>query len=653
MADAAGTTHHILLDAEGYMILPSQRVMTLANQMAAKLGSGDPTYSDLSEWGAWVQTDWRSGMGEEVVEAPDRFYWASGMETRVKNQLTLGPEIKGPYSTTAAPVKFASFNSNWYVGCGTAVRKWDGTNSEWDAVKTDYAGTVTDLCVFDDYLFVCLGEAVNAQKMNTSEVSADAGVPIRLATVYQGYIFRVDNGHEVYYTNAHDGTWSTAIACGRADYTINSITGWDADVFVVKDDGVWYVRVDLGFQVMDFLSSLDSNNGSSCVEYNGSLYLPFGPGLLRYTGDLLDLVGPDNDAGLPQLYNGRIVDLVSLQSGLYAAVDASATAGHKSSVLCYKNNGWHPVVLGTATTERILCLGYESLHDPGRLWFGQSTGAGYVSIPDDTNNPTQQTGWTYTAAGELWTPWFSAGLMEVEKDFESLLIVSEDLTANINVAVTYEVDRSGTFYTLGTATVSPDHELSFSNSSFTTKTTAAGCTATSIVCTADVSGDVSAGEWLRISNEIRQVKTVATTTITLYRALSTAPAAGVSVFVARAAGREIRFKLSFATNSSATSPVVKAIRLKYMAMVRDKWSWVMPVRVVSGLKQLDKTLEARTGTTIMSDLVSLAKRIDPFTLVDLDGTSYTVKVIGAQSNVVEYDGSTDKEEVFVLNLLEV
>jgi hypothetical protein len=94
-----------------------------------------------------------------------------------------------------------------------------------------------------------------------------------------------------------------------------------------------------------------------------------------------------------------------------------------------------------------------------------------------------------------------------------------------------------------------------------------------------------------------------------------------------------RFKLGMLlqTNDADETPRVQAIRVKYHLMIDDWWRWSLQVDV-SGTAEAyqmstDGTRNTLTSAQIKSNLEALAAdRHIPFLYVDVDGTSYEVKI---------------------------
>jgi len=71
----------------------------LVNPYAAKGATGSTQDSDLTEWSVQSLRDWRGGRGQEELEEKTRFFDAWNLETRIRNQLTLGPLPQSPAGT--------------------------------------------------------------------------------------------------------------------------------------------------------------------------------------------------------------------------------------------------------------------------------------------------------------------------------------------------------------------------------------------------------------------------------------------------------------------------------------------------------------------------------------------------------------------------
>ena len=109
---AAGEDLGLLLNETGAGIAFSKN---LVNPYSAKMGSGDTRDSDLTEWSLISWRDWRTGRGQEEHKDPAAFYDSWNVETRIENQVTLGPLSQNPVG--AGPI-YEPGNVTWSYFAG-------------------------------------------------------------------------------------------------------------------------------------------------------------------------------------------------------------------------------------------------------------------------------------------------------------------------------------------------------------------------------------------------------------------------------------------------------------------------------------------------------------------------------------------------------
>jgi len=77
----------------GLLLAPGAAGYTrhLSNPYAAKGAQGDHKYGDLTEWSTIAFDNWQGGRGQDKAEEKTQFCDSYHVETRIKNQITLGP----------------------------------------------------------------------------------------------------------------------------------------------------------------------------------------------------------------------------------------------------------------------------------------------------------------------------------------------------------------------------------------------------------------------------------------------------------------------------------------------------------------------------------------------------------------------------------
>ncbi|MBP8291371.1 MAG: hypothetical protein KAX65_01285, partial [Caldilineaceae bacterium] len=102
-----------------------------------------------------------------------------------------------------------------------------------------------------------------------------------------------------------------------------------------------------------------------------------------------------------------------------------------------------------------------------------------------------------------------------------------------------------------------------------------------------------------------------------------------SNYTTRPTGKWIKLGLLLATTDPTASPKVTALVVKYIPMIFDREKWTLPIIVGQEQEMLDGTQDVQTQAQKLANLRSLITRVAPFTFVDLDGTQYECKVVGA------------------------
>jgi len=227
-------------------------------------------------------------------------------------------------------------------------------------------------------------------------------------------------------------------------------------------------------------------------------------------------------------------------------------------------------------------------------------------------------------------------LVEVVKDWHQVVIRGESFTTGQAVEVWYEVDRSGQWRLLGEVQSGLRKVLPFTASPFASKIVGSGSTTTTIELGTGTTGDLAAGKWVRIGSEVAQVASVTDAdTLVLATGLSEAPRPGDYVYPSRPAGRELRLKLILKTTDTTKTPKVEALLIQFQPNVIDRWTWQLAIKCADDLDDvLGGAIEA-TGAELRSELATWARRVTPFTLVDIDGETWTVKVSAASERAVQ------------------
>ena len=461
-----------------------------------------------------------------------------------------------------------------YAAAGEGLYKKETDADVWTAITT-FASDITDLHTDGDTLWIGLGDSTNHKTMNGAETISTASVPARLIMRWKGYLWRAIN-NEVYYTN--DGsTWSSAIEVCPSGFTVNALVGLNDYIYALCDDAMYYIGVaDLVFTVTTWGQlNPDENFGKGAVNWQASLYIPLNQGIFRYDANSMLPVGPDLGEGLPLDRSGEIVAITTQNNYLYCAVRAS---NGPSTVWAYNGQGWHYVTELPTNTETYITSIYY--HRPKhKIYLGTNKGAIWHVTATDSPNVLLLDELAYTAPyATLETDWIHGGLRDVDKDWESVLILGDNISADYPVRV-YWIDEDSLFW--------------------------------------EYLGEVTAsGQELRWTDYDT-------------RPNSKQLCIGLGLYA------------HYTPDWSAT-PIVRAVRVKYHNMVRDTYRWNLPVQVSSEQTMLDGALNPYTAPEQRAHLDVLVRQVPPVIFEDFDGTQYECKVLDAtvQQDKMEYIAGT-------------
>jgi hypothetical protein len=481
-----------------------------------------------------------------------------------------------------AIVDVVGFNGAVYAAAGTQVYKWGG--SVWAAVGSARGATITDLQVFDDKLYIGLGDSTNFDTMTTGEVYANGSVAGRLFYQWNGYLYRAV-ANDIYYTTAT--SWTGPVTVGPEDFLIRGMAAKGEgditynDLYIGTDDALSLLAASDLVLGRTAWGSPDTTNGRGMIHHQGDVWIPVGNGLIRYTGGQLVSVGLEQGEGLPALRQGQVRSMVSLNNYLLACVEPDRGEGMPTVWA----DRWHPLVTLPAGMGAGPMM-YDRANS--RLWIGTEAGfLAWVYVPDGNDNPLLDASATYAPFAWLETGWFSGGLKEVVKDVESVYVTGT-LAAGQTMDVYWQDDDSTGWELL-----------------------------------ARFDRERQEASWPRAT---------------------------------RPATRQMRLGLLLGTNNRTQTPKIEAVRTKYVADVRDRWRWQLPVRVASLVEMLDGHKAERTGAEMRADLETAIRSVAPVVLRDVDGRTFDVKVTAAQESVGRYEIVGDQvqyESVLYLSLLQV
>ena len=617
------TTYHLVLSGSGTDTNPQW-----AYEDVASSGGGGALRYDGATW--------------TTVGASARRFYILGEVSDLPSYMTGGVAKQTPY-----------------FAVGTGLYATSGTNMA--GVKTDFANAITDSDLLDSVVWIATGKGNNAWTMDASEVFAEqSGITGQLFYTFDGYLYRA-NGNDLYY---YDGsTWSAALEVGDDSYDITGLVGLNKTLLIAKPDGLWgYTSGLWTYNIVRWESQLDSNNGVGMSVWNGAVYIPVQYGLVKYDGNTFVSMGPDQDEGLPNGRIGRIVTLIPLLNFMVAVVDAVGASDY-SSVLLYNGHGWHEVDRSWWAGARIRGAVYDWNSD--YLWYGMGNHIIRARLYDRSDNPLSFQPSYLEDAGMLETSWISGGLLDVWKipsEFwgnMALLTSTSDFytgtTENMRVMVDFQCDRSGLWMNGGSATSilrSGGKVINLKVASSITATTVSSIDAAGVVTVASI-GEITKGDWVKIGNETRQVKSISGSTFTPNAPYEFA-AAGDTVDDGYPTAREVKFRIRF--HAQGSTPLMRAMRFSYTNQLTAWWRWSLRIKIGDKMLLPNNQRDTRTAATIRTGLKELATETNQLVdFVDIYDASYKTQLVKMEITPVSYseDGGVEVESMAQVELVEV
>lgn len=539
-------------------------------------------------------------------------------------------------------VRPVTFNSGFWLAVGIIIYKFDKTTQAWVQQASLSAGAdVTAMAEHAGKLYVARGDSTDMQ--SSADGVTWAAVTNRKYTYllnYNKYLYALKaaaGANALGYFSGDTSVWAD-ITFGTSAIVMTWLVGYVDSVLLFSTTGMYELSSSYVVQTLDWSQQRNIGNGKGSLVWgaDNQLYIPIRNSLNAYNGSGMTSVGLDQDEGLPSGQQGPVAMMSWTVSWLFAVIDAgvSGTSGVYAKVA---GGGWHCVALADVAGQRSTVVAIESVTDAAglpRLWFNEAGAMYYVPMPDLSDNPYTYTGSQYQNYGWIEGSWWLGELSGIDKDFQSVIIRSEGCNTSQTIEVQLGFDRSGQWWPVGTVTRSPMQEFVLSAALMANKITASGCTDTQIVVdeTSTLS-DLSAGSFIRIGREVRQVISVdSETQFTLNRPLEDgAPTAGELVISSRPAGREVCYRLVLRTTDPTKTPKLLSTSIRYMEQLIDKAKITLSIAVGSCEGWRSGATSSISGAQLYEQLVEYGRRLTPFWLIGPDGLTHRVKNAGSMT----------------------
>jgi len=351
----------------------------------------------------------------------------------------------------------ASGNSIFDISSGSAVFKYN------------FPTTITDLCVFENRLYIAQGwgnDYYYTSDLVTFTAFTDAAIhPKYFANIGDSVMICADTNSTVK-SSANpimSGTaWSTLYQVGSDDFDITGLPNSDSTWFVRKEDDLYYLSGSDVISLLDLKTEASTTYTYPVYTWGGNLYIPSGVNsLYEYnigTG-VATVISPTRYAIGDADYDGSIIAMAGDETYLYCAIDngddIKILAGRWENVAGETDWYWHPLYT-LADHNDITFMAVSSLSGSKRLYVGTDTytdGVQPYFLPVSYTEPYTETGYECEASGIFYTPWLDGGFPTEEKYWDDVDITTICCTDKTSVQLSYRV-KGGEWVALTTCTTS-------------------------------------------------------------------------------------------------------------------------------------------------------------------------------------------------------
>lgn len=580
----------------------------------------------------------------------------------------LGCDLAGRYCAggivrvlPGTDVTYAIGAGRAYGHDGGAIGVFEGgyfADIGYGATPTAYPATPVDAIIYADRLWIAHGEQAPA-----ASIDLLSGYAVQLPFFcshwarWNGYLWAAFRNVVIW--SADGVEWSEPIEVGPADYEVRSIAGVDDAVHVATDDGLYVISASDDVVGRVSWGSVHESNGRAMVHYQGRLYALVNDRIVQIdSGTLLDIsmsstLVHSGPAQQEQVWSGRrLITASSVEPNsviitgdvIIAAnveVRIVSTGGRQNNLLANfqvwtqtetigvdRDEVNHIVIAGDVTIGSGVLLRVQSpsvpvelgplvdlcplnnwllalrngagLDDPATIWAWQTEGWHCVAVlpPDRYRNLSYD-----RRLGRLWV---------TSKSGVPVWLPYPDQTVNPAYAPGYMFAANAwlesDWFDGGLIEVYKDCESVF------------------------VSGDLPAGTAVDVywmDDQSADWELLGEITPAL-RELRWSDAA------TRPSTKRLRLALQLRTTDPYVTPVVNAVRLKYMPMVQDRWRWQLSLQCEDGQEMLDGSINEYSAQQQLAHLAELALATAPVRLRDIDGAEYDVKVLAMAERATDF-----------------
>jgi hypothetical protein len=486
MADRHTSSNEIVLDGVPFPIKGPVRYANITVP-ANPVSFGDASKKgDTQAMSTQIQSS-NTG-GAKIYRANSRTdtdrWWDSTCDGRSRAGITLPP-------LSVAMGKPAGLTTEEHFVFANLVYRWLDATSQWSALDRTLATNPTDWAAFNNSVYVAYGSGYDIK--DSAGAWSTVATAASFFVVWDAKLWRLAQvgGIWTIYSQQVGAAWSAAV--GTLPMTVTPtqmIVYRDASnalaIYVVTNSGLFiYDSVNEQFKESEVRYPGHQQKSRAAVFNDGKLYLASANlGFLAITSGsqfIVQPVGLDLDDGVPQKWQGKIVDVKAEYNWILVLVDASVvvpfdpvdsglgdpfephlwpTVSGNSTLWAFSGTAWHVLWDVPTGNEPATVMDVSSAASTNRVYWGALGQGYYQDLYAGTFNPRQITSRNYGSGCSHVTSWFDMGTENQPKLFKSLQLRVAQLSATESITVYYALDLDdSTWLPLGTLTTNGRHEF--------------------------------------------------------------------------------------------------------------------------------------------------------------------------------------------------
>jgi len=406
----------VVLDSNHYDLKDAIINRRNINPRAARFETGVPGYASFTQASVEAWKGMRGGIGHKYQESSgtEECWWSEGCDGSHHGGTILGPKINTTATFGETVVKIINFKDGVYAIGDDLIAKWASTPA-WNEVETGVSDPIDAIVVTDDDDTYLVVSSATAARYSASGASGDWND----LTGCMGYLTYFDNklygfyGQTLYASPAKDidGTWTSCnymayLGTVHGLFTARSQATDEPLLCLSTSEGLW--TIDPWVQEIYPYIKLTGHTyaGKAGMFWNSYIFVSSGAGIKKIAGKIVSDIGPDQDDGLPNTYQGVIYDMTSMADGSWMVFCVNGQTANKSSIIKRHGTvgGNQQVYTTSAINTPITCLCYSPSSmtgmTNGRLWWGEGTGIKYCMMPDFNADVTEISNYEFVSSGE-------------------------------------------------------------------------------------------------------------------------------------------------------------------------------------------------------------------------------------------------------------